>query len=242
MIRHIELKNKYGFTIRGYLNKVDDSKNIVIFLHGFNGNLTEQHMIFKKLSLALACKGISSLRMSYTGNGESDGEFKDFTFKIGLDDAKLMIDYICGLGFDHINLVGFSMGGMFASILCNYRTIERIVLISPAPSSKSFWDRMASNFSVLESGNYYASGIEITKDFASILDSINVASETSKCNSEVLIIQGDQDYVVGMEGANEYNTSFSTSKLEIIKGADHGYEKIAEQKELIEHTVVFLSK
>ena len=76
MVKAVEFKNEQGLMLRGFLHLVEESKEIVVMLHGFTGNKTEHNGHFRNLSRMLEKIGVSSLRMDYDCNGESDGEIK----------------------------------------------------------------------------------------------------------------------------------------------------------------------
>ena len=94
MVKHVELINQEGKILRGYLTLPKEWNNrIVIMFHGFTGNKTEHAGHFRNFSRVLNDEGIASLRLDFTGNGESDGDFSDFTFNILMSDANLILDY-----------------------------------------------------------------------------------------------------------------------------------------------------
>ena len=81
MIKNIEITNKEGKTLRGFLTMPENfSGDLVVMYHGFTGNKTEPAGHFRSLSRLLLVENMGSIRMDFSGNGESDGEFKDFTF------------------------------------------------------------------------------------------------------------------------------------------------------------------
>ena len=94
MLKHIEITNKEGRILRGYLTLPEQfNGDLVLMYHGFTGNKTEHAGHFRNLSRLLAAEKIASLRMDFSGNGESDGEFSDFTFDTLIAEANLMLDY-----------------------------------------------------------------------------------------------------------------------------------------------------
>lgn len=98
MIRAIEIKNPSGRVIRGYLDRPEDfNGTVVVYFHGFTGNLTEHGGMFRDFSRLIAKLGFSSLRCDFTGNGESEGSFRDFTYDTLVEDARTIIDYALDL-------------------------------------------------------------------------------------------------------------------------------------------------
>ena len=79
--------------------------------------------------------GIATLRLDFSGNGESDGEFLDFTFDTLMNDARLMVEFALGYeGVKKVDLLGFSMGGAVAGYMSKEYAdkINKVVLWSPA--------------------------------------------------------------------------------------------------------------
>ena len=94
MVEHVEIVNKDGRVLRGYLHiPMNFRGDVVVFFHGFTGNKTEHDGHFRNMARHLEYYGIASLRMDFSGNGESDGEFYDFTYDTMLPEALQMVEY-----------------------------------------------------------------------------------------------------------------------------------------------------
>ena len=125
MTKHIEIENIKGFILRGYLELPENAKRIVCMFHGFTGNKTEHNGHYRNLARLLAKKGVASIRMDYHGNGESDGEFYDFSYIDTLDDAKRIIEFAKNIeGIEEVCILGFSYGGAIASMVANDENCE----------------------------------------------------------------------------------------------------------------------
>ena len=81
-ILQVEFKNRSGHTLRGVvtLPDVEGPVPFVVHLHGFGGSCSGYKSMYTHMSRALAKQGIGSVRFSFYGNGESDGEFEDMSF------------------------------------------------------------------------------------------------------------------------------------------------------------------
>ena len=93
MIKHVELTNRNGKVLRGYMDMPENfNGELVIFYHGFTGNKTEHAKHFLNFSRIISKYGYASLRMDFSGNGESDGDFPDFTMDTMMQEAEEMIE------------------------------------------------------------------------------------------------------------------------------------------------------
>lgn len=241
MIKHIEIKDCLGFTLRGYLDLPDNAKRIVVFFHGYTGNLTEHNDHFKLLSRMLSKENIASLRMCYAGNGESDGAFYDSNFANNLIDCKAMLDYAKNeLKFDDICLLGFSMGGLLACCSANYIPITKIVLWSAAVPDYDHWKKHYEAYRAMPNGKRYFLGREVDERLYETTNLLHPIEEAKKFQGEVLIYQGRIDQAVPFEQAIKYNEAFKNSTLKIIENCTHGYDQYEFQKEILDGSLNFL--
>lgn len=101
---------------------------IAITLNGFGEDRyykiipeTGEEWYYERLSRILAEQGIATLRIDFRGSGDSDGDFSMTTFSTQVSDALAAIKYVSRnlrrvVDFKNIGLVGFSQGGIVASV------------------------------------------------------------------------------------------------------------------------------
>lgn len=241
MTKHVEIENVKGFILRGYLELPENAKKIVVMYHGFTGNKTEHNGHFRNLARLLAKVGVASIRMDYHGNGESDGEFSDFTFLDALDDAKRILEYAHGVeGIEEVAILGFSFGGGVAGLIANDSNCDQLVLISAAANMPQLTLNKYENWRKLENGNVYFNGFELSKDFGNGLIGRNMYENTSELTKPVLVIQARNDQAVPYLYGVKYAVSYKNSRLHIVKDAGHGYDSLENATELYEKVVEFL--
>lgn len=241
MTKHVEIENVKGFTLRGYLELPENAKIIVVMFHGFTGNKTEHNGHFRNLSRMLASKNIASLRMDYHGNGESGGEFYDFNFDDAIDDALRMIDFAKKIdGIEKVQILGFSFGGAVASLVANDENCDKLLLWSPAGNMPDITKRRYENNLILENGNCYFSGFEMSKNFVDSIINKNMYKNTSNFTKKVLVIHGRKDTSVPYLYGVRYAVSYYDSRLHIIDKSEHGYNAIEERNELYNESLRFL--
>ncbi|GHF28491.1 hypothetical protein HNQ07_000986 [Deinococcus metalli] len=107
----------------------------VVFVHGFTGNRTEAQRLFVRFSRVLAARGVASLRFDCRGSGESQGEFSDVTVGTEVQDTLEACAYVRrqpGIDPLRVMLLGFSMGGLVATLAAQEARAHRLLLWAPA--------------------------------------------------------------------------------------------------------------
>ena len=244
MMKHIEITNKTGKVLRGYLTLPEKFHgDLVLMYHGFTGNKTEHAGHFRNLSRLLVEEGIGSLRMDFSGNGESDGEFKDFTFDTMMEEANLLLDYAKGIvGVKRIILLGYSMGGAVAAMVAakRYQEIDKMVLWSPAGTILEKIKKAFENGVKLENGNVMMGTFELSKEMVASVDRYDTYQGIENFKKPVLIIHGKKDLAVNYLISAIYSVRFFNSHLFYLNDAGHGYDSLADKKELYQRTLDFL--
>ena len=185
-------------------------KNIVIGIHGFGADRTEEFNIIKSIA------------------SEENIEFVCFEL-FGLHDAEPKYQYWIKKAEDFVNeyldkgykvdLIGFSMGGVIASFLCTYLKINRLVLISPA-----FYFLSSDNLIKLSEKVLMHDSLEHTKqelahslplsyylEFCRLVKKLKVSIELVE--NDLLIIYGtDDEFVPKKSVMYAYNNCKSTNK------------------------------
>lgn len=241
MTEHIELINHKGLVLRGYGIFPPAAKKAVVFFHGYTGNKTEHNGFFRTMARKLAVEGIASIRFDYANNGESDGEFIDFRFDDAVEDAKRILCYAESLGYE-VMVLGYSMGGAIAELVCLEAPITKMVLWSPAGNMygrlKKRFDEAPKN----EKGLMVLPGFVIHPDLVASFNRNDYFRQAKSYSREVLVVHGTKDQAVDYLIGVEYATHFPKSHLYPIEGAGHGYDSEWMQEKLFAVSLEFLKK
>lgn len=244
MMKHIELDNQKGKTLRGYLHWPSNfNGKIVLMYHGFTGNKTEHGGIFRDISRSIEKEGLASLRMDFSGNGESDGSFRDFTFTSLVDEANLLVDYVKSLeGVKEVYLLGFSMGGALAAMIAGKRKddFSKLVLISPAALIIETIKSRYEITSKLANGDADLGNYPLSLAMYESLAKYDILEGIENFDKPVLLIHGMKDLAVSYERSLEYEKKYANATLHLIEKAGHGYDRSEQKNELINETVAFL--
>ena len=101
------IRNIEGEKIDYTFHPGDKSRKVIVVLgHGVTGNKDRPFLV--ALAEALSHDGIPALRLSFSGNGDSEGRFEDSTISKEVADLGRVIDALEGW---NILYVGHSMGG-----------------------------------------------------------------------------------------------------------------------------------
>lgn len=217
----------------------------VLFCHGFTGTKVEPHRIFVKTAEALTKEGIGALRIDFRCSGDSEGSFKDMTLEGEISDALVALEFLSKKDFvdnNRIGILGLSMGGAVASIVSGRSNlIKSCILWSAVCHFDIFFSHPEEAQKLKDYGDFIDfGGNPIGKQF--LLEIINKKplEELKKRILPVLIIHGDKDLVVPLQHAYDYfNGLKNTHKvsLEIIKDADHTFNSLEWENQVIEKTV-----
>lgn len=243
MIKHIELTNKEGKILRGYLDYPENMNGeLVIYFHGFTGNKSEHAKHFVNFSRLISKEGYASLRLDFSGNGESDGEFYDFTMDTLISDAKLIIEYALTIqGVKKYTLLGFSMGGAVATYMSSiYKDkISKLILWSPATNICELIQKHYQNQVKAEEGKVPGT-FEISKKMEESTYHYDITENAHLFTNPVLIINGKKDLSVNYMYAVRLSVIFHNTRLHLVNESGHGYDKNEQRDELYNISKSFL--
>ncbi|MCP8968882.1 alpha/beta hydrolase [Ectobacillus ponti] len=218
-----------------------ESAPAVILLHGFTGTKLEPHRQFLKISRALEQQGAASFRFDFLGSGESDGNFEEMTVLRELAEAKTILEYVRShpaVDPNRVTVLGFSLGGLVASLLGGdvQDDIHKLILVAPAGT----FPQKAAMFAdeamyIPEKDAYDLDGNLIGRAFVEEAAGIEVWERASAFRKEVLLIHGTNDEAVPFEVSSLYMKQCykEQATLHVIAGADHTFNSFLWEQDLI---------
>ena len=115
----LTIRNAYGERLDTALTRpaaddahapdADAPAAVVVIAHGVTGQHDRPWLV--ALSEALADGGLASLRVSFAGNGRSEGRFEDAVPSKEVEDLGSVLDALEAWGVERLAYVGHSMGG-----------------------------------------------------------------------------------------------------------------------------------
>lgn len=250
---NVIFENK-GEKLSGVLHTPEEeTKTAIILCHGFTGDKNESGNKFIKVAKKLSANGFAVLRFDFRGSGASDGQFADMTISGEADDLHAAIDFMQGLGYEKIGVVGLSLGGAVC-VLASDPRIKTMVLWAPSLSPRETLlkeDRISQqmfNEAMTKGYTKYlkkSTGIEyeLGKDFVQEVKTLNIFDFIKKITCPLLIVHGDKDDRVDYRYSEKYIRFASGQKgLKIIPGADHSFGIPLHEQQLMEATVEWFKK
>ncbi len=225
MMEEVNFKNSEGLNLNGVLYPSHSNKAIIIS-HGFAANKDRSRLI--KLAQTLSQENFAVLRFDFGGSGDSYET--QISVNRQIDDLKSAIKFMRDKGYGEIGLLGESLGALI-SIFCYSQDIKALVLFAPvtAPKRPSIFEKeMKKELDEKGFATQYKDEkvFKISKEYFEVRESINQKEILSKIKCPVLIIHGTEDNSVPLEDSKKAMQYLSeTSKLEIIKGAEHKLEE-----------------
>lgn len=253
MQKAIELASR-GLTLRGMLHMPDGASGkvpAVLIFHSFTGNKTEAHFIFIKLSRMLEKMGIASIRFDFGCSGESDGDFIDMTLSGEIEDACNILDYarkIENIDTTRIGAIGLSMGGAVASALAGKRSdhIKTLCLWAPAGNIGELMmagDSGKNMDFIRKTGYTDMNGFRVGIGFLDDVVKLNIFEIAGHFGRKVLLLHGDKDPAVPFTTSERYLEYYGgRAELKVIKDADHTFNNVMWEKEVLETTAKYFEK
>lgn len=232
----IIVKNEFfiksaGKSLYCLFEKPDNSKNkLILLLHG----LTNSHIncpLISESTESLHLKGFPTFRFDYFGSGKSDGEFKDKTWEIMVQNTIDVLEYVkTKLKYSKIGIWGRSLGAILGATICDDPSVFASVFLSMTIHTNiSFSASFPKGqlFSLPIKGTVVVKGKPILhKRFYEKTKWIDRLQKQHLSKAKnILIMQGSEDKTVyNPAWAKEiYNLVNEPKKLIYIKDANHAY-------------------
>lgn len=246
----IEFKNE-GQKIVGVLN-IPNKQNppAIIMCHGFTGSKGNVHDKFYKAAKRFCENGFAVLRFDFRGSGESEGEFVNVTVSSEVSDLKAAISFMEKQGYGKIGVVGSSLGGAISIVAYN-KKIKSMVLWNPVTNLRETFVNLIPNVQKLEKNEfiifkneYKGKEFKIGKKFWRELKTFDVSKYLKKVKCPTLILHGDKDTIVPLKHSEKAIKIVKSKikKLQIIKGAEHGFYEPLYETQVINFTLKWFNE
>ncbi len=231
--KKISFKNNRGQKLAGVLHTPQKKTDrAIIMAHGF-GVDRDEYGEFVSAAKEFCGNGFAVLRFDFGGCGESEGKFVDMTIYKEVEDLKSAIKFIRDKGYQRIGILGASTGGLISIIVTSQENINVLVLWNPNVYPKKTFEKYFSSKSTtwkkeIKKGSFILEKrdkrqIIVGKKFWDEAQKINTLPIAPKIKAKTIIIHGDEDTIVNYEDSWELFKKIEGAKIEIIKGADHGF-------------------
>ncbi|MCS1407772.1 MAG: 2-succinyl-6-hydroxy-2,4-cyclohexadiene-1-carboxylate synthase [Verrucomicrobia subdivision 3 bacterium] len=196
-----------------------DSQNLVIIGHGVTGNKDRPFVV--ALANGLAAAGIPALRISFSGNGDSEGEFTDSNISKEVADLGAVIDKMAD---KTVTYVGHSMGGAVGALRASQdERIQFLVSLAGMVHTRQFAE---TEFGMVtpDKGNMWDDEeCPLSQKYMDDLRSIeSTVDHAHKVKVPWLLLHGTEDDVVPLQDSKDIHVKANKSATLIeIPGANH---------------------
>ncbi len=237
-------------------SNVDKNEKVpaVLLLHGTGGNKNELADIYKRVAEELAANGYASLRIDFTGGGDSKVPYVENNLDYSVDDAMKSIEYLASndkIDADRIGVLGYSQGGRVAQIVAaRNEKVKAIATWASASSNgaENFEGFLEYEEEALKNGSVtitmpWGTELETGKKFFEAIRASHAMDEIANYTGPLLAINGSEDPLVPPIQSRKLvmNAGSTDATLRIIEGVDHSFGLLDENSdgpaELMETTV-----
>lgn len=235
-----QIQNKEGERLDVSFHGGTKLGTLVVLGHGVTGNKDRPLMV--AVAEGLAAKGWPCVRFSFSGNGESEGNFPESTITKEIDDLKAVLATVPQE--KRVAYIGHSMGAAVGVLTAaTGLSIHALVSLAGMVHTEDFLKR---EFGDVEPGNGFMwdeegcpLSVEFADDMKRIGDTLDAAAEVMQ---PWLFIHGTDDDVVPMKDSNDAFAAARCSKeLLEIPGAGHVFGEDSFPQ-IVEAIDAFLTK
>jgi len=217
----------------------------VILCHGYTGQKTENKRLFVEAARAFTAVGFWALRFDFYGSGDSAGEFRSTRISTNIQNLRDVLARVRGLGFEHVVVLGISMGAATAILTLHNEPATGLILWSTVPDMRELFEQRLGRSldSVPVMPMYEYDGWLIDREF--YLDAIkyNIFEHLKKLHLPKLIVQGTADDPLFVAGFQRFKAVVpSPVEFQLIQDANHTYEMVKHRNEIIQLTSAWLQK
>jgi uncharacterized protein len=224
MMTDSEIRNRSGERIDHTFHPGSRTDTLVVLGHGVTGNKDRPHLI--ALAEGLSELGWPCLRISYSGNGGSEGRFEDSCITKEIGDLQSVLDAVPhGV---QVAYIGHSMGGA-VGVLTAARDLRIRTLVSLAGMTHTA-DFVKREFGDVTPGvgfMWEEEGHPLSETYASDLQQIgNTLSAAEAVTQPWLLIHGDADDLVPIQdGRDAFDAAVGEKEFLAIPGAGHSFSE-----------------
>jgi alpha-beta hydrolase superfamily lysophospholipase len=196
-----------------------DSRNIVLLGHGVTGNKDRPFVV--ALARGLAGAGIAALRFSFSGNGDSEGEFTASNISKEVGDLGAVLNALDGYT---ICYAGHSMGAAVGVLrAAEDGRISFLVSLAGMVHTGAFAHREFGDVVPGEGCMWDEPGCPLSRSFMDDLTGIHtVVKQAEKISTPWLLVHGTRDDVVPIQDSRDiFAAANEPRQLVPIDAADH---------------------
>jgi alpha/beta superfamily hydrolase len=234
-------KEKIDYTFEPGIAETKINDWIIILGHGVTGN--KERPLITDTARALNAAGYDTLRFSFAGNGDSEGDFRAATISTELGDLASVLDAVTQ-HYDRICYIGHSMGGAVGVIqasldsrisclvslagMINTRTFAETEFGAETPDAGLMWDEETCPLSS-----------DFMKDLCETIQSVLPQAEAVKI--PWLLLHGTADDVVSPDDTKQVQSLKGDAvTVVLVDGAGHSFGEPGHLRQVTDSVVSWL--
>ncbi len=197
---------------------------LVILGHGLTGN--KDRPLLVALAEGLSARGWPCMRISFSGNGESEGSFEDATIPKEVADLKSILDSIPD--WVRVTYIGHSMGSAVGvTTAASDLRIELLVSLAGMAHPAEFFEREFGQLTPGTDCMWEEPEHPLSEAFAASMRSLpSIAPAAAKLTQPWLLIHGTEDDLVPVQDSRDaHEAAVCSKKLVEIPGAGHSFDE-----------------
>jgi len=198
---------------------------VVVLGHGVTGN--KDRAVLVEAAVALNAAGFDTLRFSFSGNGESEGDFRDSTISKEVEDLGAVLDAVAA-DYANIAYLGHSMGGAVGVLrAAKDDRIKVLVSVAGMVETKTFAETEFGDETPDEGLMWEEESCPLSSAFMKDLCEtvVSTAPQSEEVKVPWLLVHGTADDVV-LPADSEKIKKLRGDAVELVRveGAGHSYE------------------
>lgn len=253
--------NNNGYDVPGILSIPDMEGPFpaILMLHGTGTQKNEVGDLYKKLAILLKQRGIASLRIDFSGCGDSKNSDLSYSLSSALGDAHCALNFMKNhhdIDDERIGVIGFSQGALIAQMLViEVPDLKALTAWAPAvgngiaPMSnffRAYYEEAVKNqYAVMHYD--WREPCRVNLKWFEELKQQTTLEQMASYSGRILAIAGTHDNVLPCDNINKLIMASSSQQAQaiLIKGADHIFNvfdiESNHSKELLRITADWLS-
>ena len=219
-----EFRNRQGEKLDTAFHPGTRGDVLVILTHGVTGN--KDRPLLVNLAAGLASRGWPCLRLSWTGNGDSEGDFRDSTITKESTDLRDVLDALPPRL--KIAYIGHSMGGAVGVMTAaNDDRIRVLVTLAGMIRTEEFCEREFGSVIPGKGFMWDEPACPLSQKYVDDMESIgDLFDEVGQVTVPWLLLHGTADDVVLIQDSRDaYDTAEEPKRLVEIPGAGHSFDE-----------------
>lgn len=219
-----EFRNRLGEALDTAFHPGTREDALVILAHGVTGN--KDRPLLVALAEGLSQRGWPCLRLSFAGNGDSEGVFGDATISKESRDLRDVLDSLPPSL--KVAYIGHSMGAAVGvTVAAEDPRIRVLVSLAGMVRTEEFLEREFGDAVPGEGFMWDEPEFPLSQRYADDLGAIgDLFDEVGQVSVPWLLIHGTADDVVKIEDSRDaYDTAEEPKKLVEIPGAGHSFDE-----------------